>query len=124
MPLSDKQKENAIKKISICNLYLDDLDKYIQRRNTPMFVHIIGQIGEKINTEFFNDPLKQVEINIYRVPVFGIESLPNGKGNSSVDHVLENGRLQTQVTETSNILKLFKQSNKPLAIKAKNVEEH
>jgi hypothetical protein len=38
--------------------------------------------------------------------------------------VLENGRLQAQATETSNILRLFKQSNKPLAIKAKNVEEH
>ena len=89
-----------------------------------MFVQVIGQIGEKVNTQFFSDPLNQVEINIYRVPVFAIESLPNGKGNSSVDHVLENGRLQAQATETSNILKLFKQSNKPLAIKAKNVEEH
>ena len=40
-----------------------------------------------------------------------------------LDQYLTNGRLQTHVTQDSNILKFFKHSSKPLAIKHKNVEE-
>ena len=64
-----------------------------------------------------------MEVTLSRVPFFGVESLPNGKGNSIFDAHLINGRLETLVTDNSNILKFFKQSCKPLAIKAKNVEE-
>jgi hypothetical protein len=63
-----------------------------------MFVQVVGQVGEKVLTESFTDPLKQVQVNIYRVPVFGVESLPNGKGNVCFDAFLTNGRLETQVT--------------------------
>lgn len=39
--LSDKKKEEVAKKISICNLYLDDIEK----RKRSMSVLIIGEIG-------------------------------------------------------------------------------
>jgi hypothetical protein len=60
---------------------------------------------------------------VYNVPVHGILSLPNGNSNASFEKYLTNGRLETQVTADSNILRYFKQNNKPLAIKPKNAEE-
>ena len=124
LPLLDKKRDEVISKISVCNLYLDDLYKHIEHRNAQLSLHVLGQVGEKVEIGTMEDTLKQVKINFYRVPVFAVESLPNTKGNSAFDHFLENGRLQTQATEESNILRFFKQSSKPLAIKAKNVEEH
>jgi hypothetical protein len=88
-----------------------------------MFVQVIGQVGERVQTDTFEDPLGQVQVNIYRVPFFGVESLPNGRGNANFDAHLINGRLETLATDNSNVLRFFKQSCKPLAIKAKNVEE-
>lgn len=52
-----------------------------------------------------------------------IESSPTGTGNSTFDKYLSNGRLETPVTEDSNILKFFKQASKPLAIKGQPLEE-
>jgi hypothetical protein len=72
----------------------------------------------------YNDPNNWVQVNLYRVPVYGLLSLPSDKGNLAFGEILTNGRLETLVTEDSNILKFFKQLTKPLAIKAKNVEEH
>ena len=124
LPLTDKKREEVVSKLSLCNLYLDDLYKHIEHRNTPLFIHVLGQVAEKVHVGTMEDALKQARVDFFRVPVFAVESLPNGKGNSAFDKFLENGRLQTQATEDSNILRFFKQSSKPLAIKAKNVEEH
>lgn len=124
LPLVDKKREEVLARVSLCNLYLDDLYKHVEHRNTPLFLHVLGQVAEKVHVGTMEDALKQARVDFFRVPVFAVESLPNGNGNSALDRFLENGRLQTLATEDSNILRFFKQCSKPLAIKAKNVEEH
>jgi hypothetical protein len=47
-----------------------------------LFVMVIGEIRERVLTDSFTDPNEQVSVNIYQVPFFGVESLPNGKSNS------------------------------------------
>lgn len=51
-----------------------------------------------------------------------MKSLPTGQGNATLDHYLQFGRLTKKVTPTSNIVNMFKQVNKPLAL-ANAVEE-
>ena len=52
-----------------------------------------------------------------------LKSEPTGFGNLSLDEFLDHGRLNKRVTKESNILCLFKEYNKPLALKQHNVEE-
>lgn len=88
-----------------------------------MFTLMIGEIGQKKLISKINSPCEDVYINIYSVPVYVVESFPTGIGNATFDTVLTNYRLEKLATENSNILKFFKQSSKPLAIKGKPVEE-
>ena len=84
---------------------------------------ILGEIQKKELIEKITIPDIDAHVNIYSVPVYVAESVPNGNGNNTFDEFLTNGRLEKQVTEDSNILKFFKQCQKPLAIKGKPVEE-
>lgn len=93
LTVSDKKKEECVGKVSLCNLYLDDLDKRIQTKQNPMFVQVIGQVGQKTQLLSLADPSGYVQVNLYRVNAFGVESLPNGKGNASFEGMLTNGRL-------------------------------
>lgn len=72
LPLLDKKRDEVISKISVCNLYLDDLYKHIEHRNTPLFLHVLGQVGEKVQVGTMEDSLKQVRVDFFRVPVFAI----------------------------------------------------
>jgi hypothetical protein len=46
-----------------------------------------------------------------------LKSEPTGFGNKALDDYLEHGRFNKQVTKESNILCLFKEYSKPLALK-------
>jgi hypothetical protein len=118
LKLGDKKLEEVLEKISICHAYLDDLDKV----KKEMSAIVVGQVCEKVLVKSLTDEFGRVEVNIYNVPVHGIFSLPNGNSNAAFEKYLTNGRLETQVTTDSNILRYFKQNNKPLAIKPKSVE--
>lgn len=87
--LNEKKKEEVAVKISLCNMYLDDLEK----KKGEMFSMIIGEIGEKKLLNTIVSQCKDVQVNIYSVPVYLIESLPTGQGNSTFDSYLTNGRL-------------------------------
>ena len=90
--LNEKKKEEVVSKISLCNLYLDDLEK----RKKEMFVMIVGEVQEKqLKQSFVNG---DIQVNIYDIPVYIADSLPNGKGNSTFDSYLSNGRLEKLVT--------------------------
>ena len=120
LSFNDKTKEEAlVKTLSLCGVYLDDLDK----RRKPVRVLITGQIAKKELIESFEDEKKEVTVNVYRVPAFVIESVPSKTGNEAFDEHLTNGRLEAYPTPSSNILKFFKHSSKPLAIKANKEED-
>ena len=55
LSLSDKKKEEAVQKISLCNLYLDDLYSHLQKREALMFVMVAGQISERVQIQYFTD---------------------------------------------------------------------
>ena len=55
LSLSDKKKEEAVQKISLCNLYLDDLYNHLQKREALMFVMVAGQISERVQIQYFTD---------------------------------------------------------------------
>lgn len=42
LTIADKKKEEIVNKISICNLYLDDLFKRITKLNIPYYNLVIG----------------------------------------------------------------------------------
>lgn len=42
--LSDKKRQDAVEKISLCNLYLDDLYRRIEKMEAQLFVMVIGKI--------------------------------------------------------------------------------
>ena len=113
--LNDKKKEEVVGKISICNLYLDDLDKV---KKDDMKILILGEVEKKELVETITNPEGDALVNIYSVPVWVAPSRPNGSGNDTFDKHLKNGRLEKKVTPDSNILRFFKQSSKALAIKA------
>lgn len=58
-----------------------------------MFTLITGEVKEKVLYHTFNDQFNQLQINLYDVPVYAVESLPSGRGNYTFDNFLTNGRL-------------------------------
>lgn len=58
-----------------------------------------------------------IEVVVSNVECYLVGSKPTGVGNEVLDGVLINGRLNKKVTADSNILMLFKEFSKPLAIK-------
>lgn len=65
LSLTDKKKEEVATKMSLCNLYLDDLDK----RKKPMAMLMMGEVGEKRLVQTLKSSCDEVEVRIYTVPV-------------------------------------------------------
>lgn len=87
--LTEKKREEVLAKVSLCNLYLDDLE----RRKREMKVLVLGEIGEKELLQSLNSSCGDVQLNIYSVPVYVVESKPHGTGNHAFDDSLTNHRL-------------------------------
>jgi hypothetical protein len=103
--------------VEVCNSYLNDLESV----KKPMHSVITGKLlNQNVVDRFTKD---EIEVVISNVECFMVKSEPTGFGNRVLDEWLEHGRLSKQVTKESNILCLFKEYLKPLAIKQQGVEE-
>lgn len=78
---------------------------------------ITGKIGNVNVVDRFVSKDQAIEVVVSNVETYVVKSKPTGTGNETLDCFLVNGRLAKKVTKDSNILKLFKEFSKPLAIK-------
>lgn len=85
-----------------------------------MHTPITGKILNQYVVDRFTKD--DIEVVISNVECHMLKSEPTGFGNRALDDYLEHGRLNKQVTKDSNILCLFKEYSKPLALK-QGVEE-